>query len=228
MASDRATGGGSSPTSYRPEGGAIAIPFPPDAHALYDRRGHLEVGPALGVARLTWVVLQDHARTLRIPRGVFYPFRNEAGGRVCDTVEWVGRRCRLERRVGTIRRILRRLQTQLLAAALARPPHLVRRFHPAFTASGVLARGGLTWGGGEGAAPHGSGSPARRCERPRRGTPAAARDRAGQSPTGWRRLPVNGLPPSSSRRPMSELGPSTTATGWRTRPRTTTRRAVRV
>lgn len=123
---------------YRPAGGGrypVLLTRTP-----YDRRGSLEVGPAL--ASHGYIVVLQDTRGRYASEGVFDPFRSEAADGY-DTVEWAAALPGSDGKVGTFGGSYVGA-TQLLAAG-ARPPHLVA-IHPAFTASEYYE--GWTYQGG--------------------------------------------------------------------------------
>jgi putative CocE/NonD family hydrolase len=106
----------------------------------YDRRGDVEVGPAL--ASHGYVVIQQDVRGRYGSEGVFDPFRNEANDGF-DTVEWAAALPYANGKVGMFGGSYVGA-TQMLAAS-SHPPHLVA-IHPNVTASDYYE--GWTYQGG--------------------------------------------------------------------------------
>jgi putative CocE/NonD family hydrolase len=106
----------------------------------YDRRGDIEVGPAL--ASHGYVVVQQDVRGRYGSEGAFDPFRNEAADGF-DTIEWAAALPYANGKVGMFGGSYVGA-TQMLAAS-SHPPHLVA-IHPNVTASDYYE--GWTYQGG--------------------------------------------------------------------------------
>lgn len=191
---------------YRPEGDGrhpVLLTRTP-----YDRQGGVATGLAL--ASHGYVVVMQDVRGRYGSEGEFYPFRNEAADGY-DTVEWAAALPSANGKVGMFGGSYVGA-TQMLAAS-AKAPHLVA-IHPVVTASDYYE--GWTYQGGAlmqwFTSSWATGLAGDTLQRRARSAPLRR--------VGCRRCP-SAVIPCWSRRPWPSSLP-TTATGWRTRPRTIT------